>query len=847
MKILMKEKGVAVVDDVFEGSVSYESDPREKVRLRCGTLPFSGLIVYTLKDKDGLRAGSTLTLTGDIKQHWIAGFHEGDTSKRYWFLPSKLTTKKPSIQRVQADVEHTLGMEVEFTDKNQYVVNEVKEDSPFFTLIPEGSEILQFNSKDPDLKLFAETRGEITIVFISSSQVEVEDNFDFEVLPSDGNHFDAEEFLQEEKSSYNARFHVFWINLEESIDRKAHMLEQFEKSSCPFENTRFEAQRPNLDATFHEREREFLTPGGISDRVSQFHLESRRRGVIGANLSMRKMLKSIIDSDPKYDYVISLEDDVDFHGSWIWNYVIRFISEYPYEWDIIRFNTFSEVTQECHLNENMIWKLDNGIVCESIYGWGWNGFVILKVSSLPMILKYLLESPLDAIDFQLGNSFAMKPYGLTTLVCQKKLAWDEQNLRSMIPKGSSSNKKSYAKVKLDELYPLNRPKSIIPKPRIREIETECKQSSDCGDVTSNFHKDCKIIECINNRCLTVQQPMGVRCKMESNAKSYAYASCDGHGQCVGVKKDISDATLMWWRDPDSDIMNFGDELNQFIFTWFTGVVHPKRNEKDPFYADYYVIGSIIHQASTEFSKQKKLGSPPKKGLVWGTGMLSNVTEISCDLTFLAVRGPLTRQVLLENGCDVPEIYGDPGLLMPFYYQPPFRLWQRKLDEYCIIPHKWDYDRFEKTLDHFNFPHTGRTEPYDKLKIIFEDQTLTWIDIRTDNTKQFVDNLIQCKHVFSASLHGLILAEAYGIPWKWYSFFETGSWNRKNFKYHDFFKSIGTTDYRFRMTPHTRLKQIQDVEFQVAEKRSKESMVDLEKLLHACPFCDASVVARILES
>jgi len=153
--------------------------------------------------------------------------------------------------------------------------------------------------------------------------------------------------------------------------------------------------------------------------------------------------------------------------------------------------------------------------------------------------------------------------------------------------------------------------------------------------------------------------------------------------------------------------------------------------------------------------------------VWGSGIISRKDRVQGG-KFYAVRGPLTRKRLSEQGHSCPEIYGDPALLLPRYYWPEVP----KKYEYGIIPHYVDYERVSKTRD---------TTP-----------DMCVIDLMTDNLQATTDKILQCKRVISSSLHGVIIAHAYGIPAIWVRFSEGLSGD--NVKFEDYFLSVHIRPY-----------------------------------------------------
>ena len=59
--------------------------------------------------------------------------------------------------------------------------------------------------------------------------------------------------------------------------------------------------------------------------------------------------------------------------------------------------------------------------------------------------------------------------------------------------------------------------------------------------------------------------------------------------------------------------------------------------------------------------------------IWGSGVRDNTNKLKCKPhKVLAVRGPLSRQYLIDNGVDCPPVYGDPALLLPLITPPLHR-------------------------------------------------------------------------------------------------------------------------------------------------------------------------------
>lgn len=215
--------------------------------------------------------------------------------------------------------------------------------------------------------------------------------------------------------------------------------------------------------------------------------------------------------------------------------------------------------------------------------------------------------------------------------------------------------------------------------------------------------------------------------------------------------------LFWWSERklmDKSKENYGDLLGKYLvekisekeIVW----VQPKKQKwKTLFKPVYVTIGSVLSQVN-------------KKCIVWGSGIITKDQYVE-KAKFLAVRGPETRERLLELGYDVPKTYGDPALLLPEYYYPEVK----KKYDYGIIPHYTDFQLIQE-----------------KFK---EVDSVLVVDLMTNDIEATTNVILQCRKVISSSLHGIIVSHAYGIPAVWVKL--SNNLFGDDVKFKDYFASI----------------------------------------------------------
>lgn len=210
--------------------------------------------------------------------------------------------------------------------------------------------------------------------------------------------------------------------------------------------------------------------------------------------------------------------------------------------------------------------------------------------------------------------------------------------------------------------------------------------------------------------------------------------------------------LFWLRQ---QVINFGDDLSPIIVERMSGrEVRWASLER----CQMVAIGSLLERVF--FRRWKRMIRViPGKLNVWGTGAFGDIGPDTSNLIIHAVRGPQTREAL-----QLPDAtpLGDPALLLS-------RMMDRSDKRYrCgVIPHIW---------------HQDSPEISDLVS-----QGAHLIDLRNPDIIRTASEIGACDFVVSSSLHGIIAADAVGVPNVWMSLDQPlhgGDW-----KFRDYFASV----------------------------------------------------------
>ncbi len=137
---------------------------------------------------------------------------------------------------------------------------------------------------------------------------------------------------------------------------------------------------------------------------------------------------------------------------------------------------------------------------------------------------------------------------------------------------------------------------------------------------------------------------------------------------------------------------------------------------------------------------------------------------SHTFTFLdvrAVRGPHTRGFLQDRGINVPEIFGDPALLLPHVAPELLNAAQHKRHKVTIVPNMEDLrlHRSLRLVPNVLNPRSG--------------------------LRRCLYRIVRSELVVGSSLHAIIVAEAFGIPAR-----VVESKVEHHFKYADYYAGNG---------------------------------------------------------
>lgn len=233
-----------------------------------------------------------------------------------------------------------------------------------------------------------------------------------------------------------------------------------------------------------------------------------------------------------------------------------------------------------------------------------------------------------------------------------------------------------------------------------------------------------------------------------------YRYYDFDSECNLIKRNP--IYTYWW----DDVPNFGDWIGPYLLGQIYG--RPVVNVKGNIHSNVlFSVGSVIEHIGGNYPNAK----------VWGSGLIQplhkkRAKKLNQFLSHVyAVRGKKTEQELSsKTDISVPKVYGDPALLMPSFYTPKVNPLLTKNVSIC--------------------PHFSHFEYFTNLQ---NSERIKVIDVRK-SLLSVINEIANSSVCISTSLHGIIIAEAYEVPWVWLKVSEKVL-DGDDFKFEDFFTTI----------------------------------------------------------
>jgi pyruvyltransferase len=196
--------------------------------------------------------------------------------------------------------------------------------------------------------------------------------------------------------------------------------------------------------------------------------------------------------------------------------------------------------------------------------------------------------------------------------------------------------------------------------------------------------------------------------------------------------------------------NAGDVASKIVVEFVTGGEAVTTGEQACDMPNLIAIGSILHWADSN-------------SRLWGCGLIgADVRLAHAPHRIIAVRGPLTRQRLQQDGLAVPDLIGDPGIFAADVF-PRAAI----LHDIGLVPHYVDRDH--------PYVHAAAERGIHVINCF-------------DPLPIYLRELSSCRRIISSSLHGIVFAHSYGIPAVWVELSEKV--HGAGFKFLDYYSSIG---------------------------------------------------------